>query len=128
MVSALFAATTIAEIVVRIAATRAADSSGAEQQNTLLEQRSAYRSDHHDAAGLIDHLEHPEGGCRDLLAICCPWRRSLGPAMRRTLGARLHDERPEHHQRAVIVALCRRDHRAVAHSARQVQIPMGKAD
>jgi hypothetical protein len=84
----------------------------------LLEQRGAYRGDHHDAAGLLEHLEHPEGTCRDLLAICCTRCRGLGPAKRPTLGARLRDERPEHHQRGGIVALCRRDHRAVPHIAR----------
>jgi hypothetical protein len=84
----------------------------------LPEQRRAYCSDHHHPAGLLDHLEHPEGTRPDLLALCCTRRRGLRPAQRPTLGARLRDERPEHHQRAVTLALCRREHRAVAHHAR----------
>jgi hypothetical protein len=66
MVSAPFAATTLAEIVVRIAATRAADSSGAEQQNTLLKQCGAHRSHRHSAAGHFEQRDHAERRRLDL--------------------------------------------------------------
>jgi len=86
------------EIVFIVTGNGAADSSGAEQENSLLEQRSAYLGHHEYSAGGLENRNHAECRHDDLVSRHRWWRRRCRPMVRGTLNACLRNKGPEHHQ------------------------------
>ena len=109
--------------VLKIFGNRAADSSGPEQENGLLEQRGGNLSHHQCSARFFQERHHRKRGINDL-GTHRRWGRRRRPTKSRTLKARPRNERPEHHQCGVSCRLVWGNHRAMREKPCKVEIAM----
>lgn len=112
------------EIVFSVAGNAAVDSTGAEQENGLLEQRGTYLGHHEYSAGGVEKRNHAERRHDDLVSGHRRWRRRCRPGKRGTLNACLRNEGPEHYQCPVSWCVVRGDHRAVSKEPCKIEVSM----